>query len=114
MSEFFFDEDEDRVSFIQPDEKGFTLRTQFKGTQGVLDRNAMLRADTSPHFRDALGGHVHHVGAIPIEIYEQIMLRLGRHPTADECLHFLQARDFSKLKTRDARLGKADTLGVEL
>lgn len=101
--EILFDDDEDSTQWISPDPSGFTLRTQYKGTQGVLDRNAMARADAPARFSQD-GVEYHHAASIPREVYEQMTTRLGRPPTARECLDLAQARDFNKLKTRDARL----------
>ena len=102
--EFFYDEDETRCEWVRPDESGFTVRTQYKGTQGVLDRAAILRADTSKNFRDAKGVNFHHIGSIPNEVYEREQVRLGRPMTSQECVELLKSRDFSKLRTRDVRL----------
>ena len=43
MPEFLLDNDPDLVQWVRPDDTGFTVRTQFKGTQEALDRNARLR-----------------------------------------------------------------------
>lgn len=103
MSEFLFDESPVRREFIRPDDEGFTLETYYKGTQGVLDRNAELRAAAPSTFRE--GKHTfHHVGSVPIEVYEQFYLKLGREPTAQELITLINEREFCRLKTRDVKL----------
>jgi len=104
MSEYLLDDSEDRVEFIRPDPEGFTVRTNFRGTPQVLDRNAELRGAASRTFKDEKGGHWAHVASIPIEVYEMEWRRLGRAPTAKECVKLANQRDFNKLKTRDVRL----------
>ncbi len=103
MSELILEEDEDRIQWVDPDPTGFTVRTQYKGTQDILDRNACSRNDAPSTFRQD-GVDFHHAASIPMEVYEQMHIRLGRAPTARECLELANQRDFSKLKTRDAKL----------
>ena len=103
MAEILFDDDEDRTQWIDPDPRGFTLRTRYKGTQGVLDRNAALRADTPRSFLQG-GVEYKHAASIPMEVYEQFQLKLGRTPTALELLKLSQDRDYNKLKTREVKL----------
>jgi len=104
MSEILLDQDAVSEEWVRPDEKGFTIRTRYRGTDQVLDRNARLRADTPTNFKGGLEGSLKHVGSIPIEVYEQMTVRLGREPTANECLDLLKAREYSKLKTREVKL----------
>jgi hypothetical protein len=103
-TELLFDDDETHRQFIVPDETGFTLRTRYKGTQGVLDRNAALRADTPKGFKDEKGVHYHHAAGVPMELYEQLWHTLGRAPTAEELIELSNLRDYCKLKTREAKL----------
>ena len=103
MAELLFDDDEGMTQWIDPDPQGFTLRTRYKGTQGVLDRNAALRADT-PHFFRQDGVNYHHAASIPMEVYEQFQHQLGRTPTAAELIKLSQDRDYNKLKTREVKL----------
>ena len=104
MPEFLLDSDPDMVQWVRPDEKGFTVRTRFRGTQEALDRNARLRSEAPKTFRDKNGVNFHHAVSVPAEVYDQIYRRLGRAPTAAELLKFADDRDYSKLKTRDVRL----------
>jgi hypothetical protein len=104
MPEFLLEDDEDRVEFIRPDPHGFTLRTRYKGTQDVLDQNARMRRDASKDFRDRDGVTHHHVGSVPLEVYEEWTRELGRPPTAAEMIQRIQQRDFSKLKTKEVKL----------
>lgn len=98
-----FDDNGDRVQWIEPDPTGFTLRTQYRTTQQALDLNAHHRAEAPRVFRQ--DGHTfHHVASVPMEVYEQLQLRLGRAPTAEELIKLSQDRDFNKLKTREVRL----------
>jgi hypothetical protein len=103
MAEFLFDEDEDRVQFVEPDPYGFTLRTRFKNTSEVLDRNQALRNSAPTTYREA-GVDFHHAGSIPMEVWEKWCLDLGRQPTAKEALEFLKQRDYSKLRTSERKL----------
>ena len=103
-SEYLFDDEPDRRSFITPDEDGFTLRTQFKGTHDVLDQNAKLRNAQGKTFTDKDGVHWYPVMAVPPEILELWYHRLGRFPTVEEMLKFGSEREFNKVKTKDARL----------
>ena len=104
MAEFLLDDDPLMTQWVTPDPEGFTLRTRHKGTQEVLDQNAELRADSPKNFKDKDGVHYHHVMRVPGEVMEVLYRRLGRMPTAQELLQFGDDRDFSKLKTKDARL----------
>ena len=103
MAELPFDDDGLRVQWIEPDERGGVLRTRYRGTQDVLDQNAALRNDTPKSFIQN-GEEFHHVASIPMEVYEQLMITLGRHPTAEECLMLAQDRDYSQLRTREVKL----------
>ena len=104
MAEYLLDDSPEMTQWVRPDEKGFTVRTQFKGTQEALDRNARIRSVTPTTFRDKDGGRLHHVGSIPAEVYNDLQWKLGRAPTTKELLALLDDRDYSKLKTRDVRL----------
>ena len=103
MAEFLFDDDPQRTQYIRPDATGFTLRTEFKGTQGVLDANARARGVLPTKFGPD-GERLHLVGRVPIEVYEEMFLKLGRHPNRQELLALLRDRDFSKLKARDVKV----------
>ena len=103
MSEFILDEDDASVQYVRPDETGFTLRTRFKGTQDILDRNARLRSEAPKSFRES--GHTfHHVASVPMEVVELLHKKLGRWPTAEELLKLSDDRDYNKLKTREVKL----------
>lgn len=104
MAEFILSEDAHRVEYVRPDESGFTIRTRYKDTSEVIEEAKMLRADTSKSFKDARGVTQYHVGKVPLEVYEMWTRKLGREPTAEECIKFLQDRDFSDLRTRDVKL----------
>lgn len=82
---------------------GLVIRTRYKDTDRVLDTNARFRAEGPQTFREK-GRTFYKVGSIPMEVYEQLTLKLGRQPTAQECLELIQSRDYSKLKTVDANL----------
>ena len=103
MPELPFDEDEDRVQWIEPDPRGFTIRTRYKKTAEVLDVNALKRAESPKTFRQD-GVNYHQVASVPAEVYEQLMIKLGRHPTAEELIKLSQDRDYSKLRTREVKL----------
>lgn len=104
MAELPFHEDEEcRITALPAPDGSITLRTRYKGTQDALDKNARIRADTPKGFseKNGLGGHIYHVGSIPTEVYSEMTKRLGRHPTAQECLDLIKSRDFSNLRTRE-------------
>lgn len=103
MPELLLDDSPVRREFVLPDETGFVIRTHYKGTEQALDLNAERRATATPTFREN-GHEFHHVGSVPIEVYEQFYLKLGREPTATELIALINERDFCKLKTRDVKL----------
>lgn len=93
-----------RREFITPGEDGsVTLRTQYRGTDDVLGANSAMRAEAPRSFVEK-GRTFYHAASIPMEIYEQMQIRLGRPPTARELLDLAQTRDHSKLRTTDKRL----------
>jgi len=103
MPEFLFDEDETRRVWATPDPSGVTLRTQFKGTQGVLDRVAATR--TPKHARvDTKGAAWHKVADIPMELYEKLTIGLGRPPTAEELVGISQMPEFRAISATEKRL----------
>ena len=109
MAEILFDETPNRRVWATPDETGVTLRTQYKNTSAVLDANQRARADTPKTFGK---GALHHIGRIPMELYEQWVLEFRKaypgQPLDQEFNQFLVAklrdRDYSQLKTREARV----------
>jgi len=103
MPEILFDEDETRTVWATPDPSGITLRTQFKGTQGVLDRTAATR--TPKHARvNTKGAAWHKVADIPMELYEKLTIGLGRPPTAEELVGISQMPEFRALSATEKRL----------
>lgn len=103
MTEYLLDDDSEMTQWVVPDEKGFTVRTRYKSTPGVLDLNQDLRNSAPSTFRE--DGVDFHLGArIPIEVVDQLHIRLGRAPTALELLALANDRDYCKLKTRNGRL----------
>jgi hypothetical protein len=103
MTELLFDEDETRTVWATPDPSGVTLRTQFKGTQGVLDRTAATR--TPRHARvNTKGAAWHKVADIPMELYEKLTIGLGRPPTAEELVGISQMPEFKMLSATEKRL----------
>ena len=104
MAEFLLDEDSERVEWIVPDERGATIRTRFKNTEAVLDRNARIRNATPANFKGRKGETFYHAASVPLEVVELMGRKLGRMPTALELLKLAQDRDYSKLKTRDVKL----------
>lgn len=101
--ELLLDEDEISTQWVRPDPTGFTVRTQYKNTDRVLDGNACARNEAPKTFRSD-GVDFHHVCRVPIELYDQLTIRFGRPPTAKELIQLAQDRDFSKLKTREVKL----------
>lgn len=104
--EFILDDSPVRTQYVVPDESGFTLRTRYKGTQDVLDANARKRNDAPKRFGE---GVLHHVGSVPIEVWEQWQLEwflAGKHgqPDADFIKHKLNLPEFKYLKTREVTL----------
>ena len=107
--EFILDDSPSRTQWVRPDATGFTVRTRFKNTDQILDRNKAARADTPKRFGD---GTMHHVASVPMEVYDQWVLEWRQaHPTeglGEEFNQFVAAKlrdpDFSYLKTREARL----------
>ena len=104
MSEFLLDEDEDLQQWVTPDPEGFTLRTRFKNTQQALDQNAQERNGNPMSFKDKDGASWYKACSVPPEVMDLLFRRLGRMPTPEELIQFSQDRDFSKLRTTDARL----------
>lgn len=103
MPEILFDEDETRRVWATPDPFGITLRTQFKGTQGVLDRTAATR--TPKHARvNTKGAAWHKAADIPLELYEKLTIGLGRPPTAEELVAISQMPEFRALSATEKRL----------
>ena len=100
MAELPFDDDGLRVQWIEPDERGGVLRTRYRGTQDVLDQNAALRNDTPRRYGK---GIVQHKARVPVELYEQWTIELGRQPTAEECLEIIERRGLTHLLTRRKR-----------
>jgi len=103
MGEILFDEDELRTVWATPDQSGVTLRTRFKGTQGVLDRTAATR--TPKHSRvNTKGAAWHKVADIPMELYEKLQIGLGRPPTAEELVAVSQMPEFRMLSATEKRI----------
>ena len=99
--EFLIEASDTHVMWGRADEDGFTVRTQYPGTQELLDLNHETRRDAKKNFIGKDGNLNRHVASIPIEVYEMMYRKLGREPTARECLQWAQSRDFSKLLTVD-------------
>ena len=101
MPELWLDDSPVRQELITPDADGFTLRTRYRGTQAILDQNAALRADVkrgrSPH-------GLAHYASIPLEVYEQEWLRLGREPTAADLIELTKRPGYEYLRTSNRRL----------
>jgi hypothetical protein len=103
MPELLLDRDETQTQWVRPDDKGFTLRTQYHGTQSVLDQNARER--TGKRHRSTLTGSAMQPAArFPLELYEQLTLAMGREPTADELLVLSQTSEYKALRLTDKRL----------
>lgn len=79
------------------------LRTQYKGTEDVLDKNAKLRNGAPKTFKED-GVEFHHAVSVPSEVYWQLQAKLGRSPTPIELIKLSQDRDYSKLRTREVKL----------
>ena len=103
MPEFLYDEAPGMTQWVVPDDTGATFRTRYHDTQKVLDDNARKRAE-SPVTFTRNGVTFHHACSVPAEIVDLLYRKLGRAPTARELIALSQDRDFSKLKTRDAKL----------
>jgi hypothetical protein len=102
--EFLLDDSPLRREYITPGEDGVvTLRTQYRGTEDVLDQNARERCAGPTSFTQK-GVTFTKAASIPMEVYEQMTIKLGRQPTARELLDLAQARDYAKLRTIDAKL----------
>ena len=109
MAEILFDEPPTRRVWATPDETGVTLRTQYKNTQAVLDANKHARSVTPKTFGN---GSMHHIGSVPMELYEQWVLEFRMahpgQPLDQEFNKYLVAklrdRDYSQLKTREVRV----------
>ena len=103
MAEYLLDDDPVQTQWVVPDEKGFTLRTRYKGTQGILDQNARER--TGKHERIATpGSQPLPAVRMPLELYEQITIAMGREPTADEMIAIAETPEYKMLKLTDKRL----------
>jgi hypothetical protein len=101
--EVLFDDSGFRTQWIEPDPDGFTIRTQYPGTEDILDVNARIRGLLPDNFRGP-GPGFHLVGRIPMEIYEQLHVKLGRAPNIEELKALINDRDYSKLKTREVQV----------
>lgn len=101
--EVLLEDDPVMAQWVTPDEEGFTLRTQYKGTQEILDQNARER--TSKHARVVTPGSMPlPVVRVPMEVYEQLTLAMGREPTADELIALSHTPEYKALKLTDKRL----------
>lgn len=95
----------DREVFSRPDETGFTLRTRFKGTREVLDRNHFERSVAPRRYGE---GFMHKVASIAPEVWEQWVLewRNSGH-VGDPDQDFLRAKlnspEYAYLRTRGGR-----------
>lgn len=103
MSEHLYDVSPEMTQWVTPDDTGFTVRTRYRDTQQVLERNRQLRNEAPQTFR-ADGVDFHHACSIPAEIVDMLHRKLGRAPTAKELIALSQDRDFNRLKTRDVTL----------
>ena len=102
--ELLLDDSPLRREFITPGEDGaVTIRTQYWGTDEVLGANDVLRSEAPASFTEK-GRTFYHAARVPMEIYEQMTIKLGRHPTARELIELSQSRDYGKLRTTDAKL----------
>lgn len=104
--EFLFEDSPVRTQWVVPDERGFTLRTRFKGTQEILDANRRVRNDAPKRFGK---GTMHHVARVPIEVFEVWQLewfRMGHQgmPDAEFIQHKLNLPEFKYLKTKEVKL----------
>ena len=103
MSEFKLDEDETHVQWVRPDETGFTLRTQYKDTQRVLDQNVREKQDKRAP-APLKGSAAMPVCRVPMELYEQLTLEMGREPTAEELIALSQTPEYKLLRLTDKRV----------
>lgn len=104
--EFLIADLPDRRIFSRPDESGFTLRTQFKGTQAVLDRNLAERSAAPRRYGD---GFMHKVASIPLEVWEQWVLEWKNsghqgEPDQDFLRAKLNSPEYAYLRTRSGRI----------
>ena len=102
--EFLLDEDATHRQWVRPDETGFTLRTQYKGTPGVLDQNARERNSHGKHARvNTKGSAAMPAVRVPLELYEQLTLEMGREPTAEELIALARTPEYAALRLIDKR-----------
>jgi hypothetical protein len=99
--EFLIDRSETHCIWGRADEDGFTTRTQYPGTEALLDLNHATRTDPRKDFKMKNGALARHVASLPVELYEMLYRKLGRDPTAKECLEMARDRDYNKLLTVD-------------
>jgi hypothetical protein len=103
MSWRLFDEDESREIWARPDPRGVTLRTRYKGTQETLD--GIKERKIPKHTRvNTQGAAWHPACSIPMELYEQFTVALGRQPTPEELIAVSQTPEFRLLALTDKRL----------
>lgn len=102
--ELILDDSPIRREYITPGEDGSAvIRTQYRGTDDVLDQNSRERSQAPRSFIQN-GVTFYKAASVPLEVYEQMHIKLGRPPTAKELLELSQGRDYSRLKTIDASL----------